>query len=121
MREAATIDPDVPYGHLLEALVLLWEEYDRAPITGIKIEGGLAPSATQDESPDKLAKRARLDELLARVRSAAVWGQEGGEGFADALTALRQLTAGRFPEADAQLTKALGRSRTQIGRSRRTR
>jgi len=114
MRDARRIDPDLPYGAVVEALVwfTVWEEglpLPSAVIATAGIEFGPAP----EEPADLVAARERAERLLIEASSAPVWGEGLAREFHSALEAMKAMLGGRYDEADDALTTLLAAASTQ--------
>jgi len=109
MREAAALDPDVPYGALLEALVEFSGYLDRQETpTAMLTSRGVDLPPMPAETPEMAEVRRRIDALLVRARAAPVWGEDLAADFQAAIDGMRSMQAGRYEEADLALGRALG-------------
>ncbi len=85
VREAAALDPEIPYGVLIEALVLfsVWVHprlpYDRAP----------------------------LETLLRKLRGDQIWAAQSKDDFAVLISAMRAVLKEDLASADRELTVAI--------------
>jgi len=108
MREAAKLDPDLPYGHLMEALIHFSYYVERQRLPTITIRHGLQFSKAPGETEGMAKRRRQVEELLAKASRARVWGKEGAADFASAMEGIRAMQRGAYPEAEKALTNALG-------------
>ncbi len=106
---ARELDPALPYGALLRAMIVFGRLVLEQPlpvvtqrITGV--EFGDAPG----ETAELASMRAEAERWLAEVEQAAVWGEGVAQDFRRAAEALRHLQQGRYVEADEAFTQALG-------------
>ncbi len=108
MREATAIDPEVPYGGLLEALVWLLRYFEED--AGVRVETTALTTVVEvePETAEDQAALAEVDRLLASIREASVWGEGGAEGFAAVLEGIRAVRLGDFARAESEATRALG-------------
>ncbi len=108
MKEAAKIDPDLPYGRLMEALDIFSQLVEIQPLpsmvigpTGIQV----GESHGVPENMDVAVKH--LGKLLTEARAARVWGKEGAEDFASCMEGILAMQAGEWARADECFTRAL--------------
>ncbi len=108
MRGASAIDPDVPLGRLMEALVLFTRYVEQVRLPMMEESGGrLRFHAAMGEDEEMRRDRESIEALLAEASKAAVWGKEGSEDFAGAVGAARAFHEGDLQAAEAALTRAL--------------
>ncbi len=114
MREARRIDPDLPYGAVVEALAwfTMWEE--ELPLPSARIAtGGIEFGPAPAEPAGLIAARERAEKLLAEAATAPVWGEGLAREFHSALDAMQAMLAGRYEEADQALATLLAAASTQ--------
>ena len=110
MQEASRIDPDVPYGPLMEALVHFSAFAEKYPLPELSIgEQGLEIGAAPEAPTDVAAERDLVAPLLAQARQARIFGEEGAEGFGVAIEAMTSMQEGDYAAAERHLDDALGR------------
>ncbi len=109
MAKARELDPDLPYGALVEAMVhfgRLVAEQDLPTVTyrvtGIEFE----PAPPEPEPLRKV--RAAMEERLAEVAKAAVWGGGLAEEFRTAAEGMRDMHGERYAQAAEAFTAVLG-------------
>ncbi len=108
MREAARLDPDVPYGALLEALTLFVAYSEGQDLPEIHTtRGGVTLGDPPGESEERAELRGRMEGLIEAARAARVWGKEGSEDLAAAIAGIRAWQRGEYEEAEGALSKAL--------------
>ncbi len=108
-QESRDLDPDLPYGDLLEAFACLSEYLAVAPLPSV----ALGPSGPQvgpmpPESDRCRHLRETMEAHLAAAAKARIWGKGMSEEFRRVAEALQALASGRHAEAEAALTSALG-------------
>ncbi len=109
MRQAHDLDPESPYGPLLESLAALTESLSGVPIAPPPLPESGASAGTRPPTPAR--RESLLDaaaEHAARTAKAPVWGEAAAAILLRAITGARALLAGRFEEAEADLTSLLG-------------
>ncbi|MEK7865313.1 MAG: protein kinase [Planctomycetota bacterium] len=110
MQEASRIDPDVPYGPLMEALVRFSRFVEAYPLPDLSIaEQGLEIGEAPEAPPEVAAERDLIPPLLAQAKQARIFGEEGAEGFGVAIEAMTAMQAGDYAAAERHLDDALGR------------
>lgn len=108
MEEAACLDPDIPYGALLEVLACFAEWAEAQNLRRVVYEAdGPVFDPPEEEPPPLRALRERMKDGLARVRAARLWGREGAEDLADLVRAIEAAQAGDAAAAEAGLTRSL--------------
>ncbi|GEM_PF-1476964 len=109
MREAGKLDPDVPFGPLMEALVFFCAYLEKQKLPAIAFgRTGIQVGAPSEETTEMKADRVRMEAALARAQEARVWGKEGASEIAAAMEGLRAVNEGRYAEAEQALSGALG-------------
>ncbi len=109
MREAADLDPDVPLGPLMQALVSFCDYMEKQGLPQIAFgRSGIQLGAPPEETKEMATVRGRMEDALGRARKARVWGKEGAEEIASAMEGLRAVGEGKYAEAEAALGRALG-------------
>ncbi|MBI3267810.1 MAG: protein kinase [Planctomycetes bacterium] len=108
MREAASTDPDVPYGPLMEALLLLRDELLEQRLPSVTTGAtGVDFGPPGPETPKRVEARRRIDGLLARAAEARVWGKGEVEGFRNVLAGMRGRQAAEYAAAENAFSLAL--------------
>ena len=109
MREARTIDPDVPYGALMEAMSTFADYVGAQALPAFTMTpGSLKFGPPPAERPEMKTQRETIERLLAEAASARVWGKGLEQDFRGAIDAIRAIQAGRLEEAERGLSAALG-------------
>ncbi len=108
MRRAAVLDPEVPYGRLLEALVWfsVYVEGQELPQT-VTTPTGVVAGDVPEDSPRMAELRGRIAARLQEVEGSPIWGRTGGQGFRSALSAMRAMQAERYDRAESDLAAAM--------------
>jgi len=108
MRGSVGIAPELPYGSLMESLVLLSEYLLAVPMptfaAGIS---GFSRGAPSVESPRMRSLRGRIESLLEPARNAPLLGQADAGGFSMAVVGVHALQVGDLARAEEALTQAL--------------
>ncbi len=118
MEQARTIDPDLPYGSLMQALVAFSEYIARQPLPPVRASSrGLLMGGNPAEDEEMRCLRARIDGLLADAASARVWGSGIAQDFRQAIDAMRAMQDGRHADAEAGLGAVLGTAAMQVFRT----
>jgi len=109
MRKASSVDPEVPYGAFMEALVLSSRYVEEQHVMYIDSGPvGLQFGPSSPETDSMRAKRGRIDRLLSVAQRAPVWGQQGADEFQCAIDAMRSMQAEDPARAERELTDSLG-------------
>ncbi len=108
MRMGTELDPDIPYGPLLRALVPFsrYLEMQRMPELAVQ-KGRIESLPTFVETEEMAPLRRAAEEALAEVERARVWGTEAGRLNRTALEGLRAMNAGDYDAAEQALTTAI--------------
>ncbi|MBI2899193.1 MAG: tetratricopeptide repeat protein, partial [Planctomycetes bacterium] len=117
MRESRETDPDVPFGPLLEALLLLTRyANEQRPFryTVRSGSGGLEFDRPSGETEEMARIRRRLEELLHEAAARGVWGREGAEDFLSAVEGIRAAQVGDNERAERELTRAISAPALEI-------
>ncbi len=119
IREAASLDPELPYGPLLEAMISFEEYLSRQPVQSITAGGeeGLKFWRSPMETPEMAVWRERMETRLADAERAAVWGGQVAEEFRGLVAALRSLREGEYAETHRCLTGAVDAASLRIFRT----
>ncbi len=109
MCEASSIDPQVPFGPVLRAMVLLasYVGEQRLPAIRGSLTTGVTFGEAPRETPQQAALRDRLRPLLEAAAAATLWGKQEADAFRAALEGMRALHDGDLARADEQLGKAI--------------
>ncbi len=108
IRAAAELDPDVPTGLLMQALVLFSTYAGSRELPLIyQLPGRMEFGPLPPETPERAAMRKEIEALLERARKARVWGKEAAADFAGALDAARATDVGEYDRAEEALSRAL--------------
>jgi len=104
IREAAAVDPEVPYPACMEALVRLDEFLSRWPPPAIPLPDCEYRVPPAPEPPKGLAEEAaQLDEMVARSLRGTIPDEGLAADLRRALEGVRALRAGRADEAERDL------------------
>lgn len=117
MRASTDLDPDVPYGLLLEALVAFSAYLELQPLPSVAVDAGgleLGPLPAEGKRARELREQVQL--LLGRAERAGLWGEGLAADFRKAVTAVSACQAGRLADAEGGLTEALGTAALQVFR-----
>ncbi len=108
MQEAGRVDPDVPFGALMEALTLLSEHVDEQfwPHSIYSLSG-VSFRMARTETARAAWRRDRMEVLLRQAGAAPVWGIEGASAYQWILAGIHALEAGALREAEHKFTAAL--------------
>ncbi len=118
MDKARTLDPDLPYGALMQALVAFSEYIARQPLPPVRASSrGLMMGGLPAEDEEMRALRARIDALLEEASGAKVWGSGIAQDFRQAIEAMRAMQAGRHADAEIGLSAVLGTAAMQVFRT----
>ncbi len=118
MEKARTLDPDLPYGALMQALVAFSEYIARQPLPPVRASSrGITFGGLPGEDEEMQALRSQIDLLLATASEAKVWGSGIAQDFRQAIEAMRAMQAGRHADAEAGLTAVLGTAAMQVFRT----
>ncbi|MBI3272164.1 MAG: protein kinase [Planctomycetes bacterium] len=108
MRKAAALEPDLPYGPLLEALGCFGRFLALSPIPDIALgPGGVEFGPLAAEPEEARAFRLRMEELLEQAGRRGAGGEGMLRDLRQALAAMRGFQAGRYAEAEAGLCAAI--------------
>jgi len=100
IREAQRMEPDLPYGHLMEAFCrFAW--YINT-VRQVDMEG-----REDGETPEMQEQRRGVEQLIERARRAKFWGPEGAASFSAAMDSLRAIQQGRPADAEEALGRAM--------------
>ena len=115
MRQSRRLDPDLPYGALLEALdclsgYLLQLRARSLTVGAPSVDMFMAPG----ETPEMRSLRERMEALLAEAASAPIWGSEVGQDARNLLATVRAFGERRYDDAEASLSAVIGRSSMQV-------
>ncbi len=109
MREAASLDPEVPYGLLMEALLHFSRYLETLELPNLASgRSGREAIAAPPETPAAAATREQFEALLAKAASARVWGEEGSKDLSDAMAGYRSARGLDLAHAEDALGRALG-------------
>ncbi len=112
LSDSRRLDPDVPFGALLEGLLLLTEYCREAPVPRPRFSEALAEERPT-ESDLQRGRRVRIVALVKEAAGARVRAGELGAGLEAALRSIDDVCAGDFPRAERALATALGSGATQ--------
>ncbi|MBI3098574.1 MAG: protein kinase [Planctomycetes bacterium] len=118
MKESRSLDTDLPYGALLEALVL-FSGYLRAQEMPEVMFSSSGPVLGDPPAETKaLAEtRRRMESLLLEAEKAPVWGEGLAQDFRKAIQAMQSMQAGRYAEAESGFSGLLGRPALRVFRT----
>ena len=109
MRMAAEVDPEVPFGAFMEALVLSSQYVEQQQLPAVNSGPvGLLFGAMPRESDSMRGKRKQIERLLEAAQRAPVWGQQGAEEFQCVIDAMRSMQSELHERAEKELTDSLG-------------
>ena len=108
MREAAALDPEVPYGALMEALAHFstYVECQELPSVASGRAGRLT-FAVPPESAAMAGVREEFQALIAQAASASVWGEQGARDLSAAMEGFRSAQELDLGPADEALGRAI--------------
>ncbi len=108
MRSAASMDPEVAHGRLLEALVRFARYVEAQGLPDVfPTAGGIRFGEMPGETPSMIEDRQRIEALLGEVGNARRSESGGAESFVTALDAMRALQTGRLDRAEEDLSSSL--------------
>ncbi len=115
MRKARELDPDLPYGALLEALTcisryLLELQPESLSIGMEKVDYG----PLRGERPELRELKERIVALLGEAARAEVWGDQVGADARVLLQAMQAYHAGQYEESESALSVVLVRPSMQV-------
>lgn len=108
MQESERLDPDLPFGPLMEALVCFsrYLEFLPLPASSTGPEGlRLGTLPAESEAERRLRERGR--DVLVRAARSGAWLEQVARDFRRPIDALQALQARKYPEAEAGLTGVL--------------
>ncbi|MEK7867723.1 MAG: hypothetical protein AAB434_13660, partial [Planctomycetota bacterium] len=109
MARARTLDPDLPYGDLMEALVFLSRYLSWQELPGLSLGPfGLIIGEAPPERPQLRELRVKMEALLQSASRARIWGEGMAGEFRGAIAAVQQMQAGAYAESEAAYTALLG-------------
>ncbi len=109
MAKARTLDPDLPYGDLMEALVFLSRYLSGSELPALSLGPfGLIVHEAPPERPQLREMRLKMEALLESASRARVWGEGMASEFQGAIRAVQQMQAGKYAEAEAAYASLLG-------------
>ncbi len=112
--ESRRLDPDLPYGDLLEAFSTLSVYLAVMPIPQVTLgPTGPQPGATPPESALAREMHKTIETRLDAASEARIWGQGMADDLRKVAEAIRALAAGKAAEAEAGLTASLGSAAIQ--------
>lgn len=107
--EARELDPDLPYGALMEGLQLLSYSLLQQPLPTTHYSiAVLRFDPPPPETEEQKQVRGRIEELLGQATGATVWGEALAEDLRRAVEGLRHMQQGLHVEAERDLSAALG-------------
>ncbi|MBI3267397.1 MAG: protein kinase [Planctomycetes bacterium] len=107
--DAQARDRDLPYGFILEGMVLFEHYLGNEPIPSVIMgHAGIELGVPAVETPDMERVRERIDALLELASRARIWGKGMAEDFRSAVAAMKAMQANRYPDAEAAFTAVLG-------------
>ncbi len=107
LAESRRLDPEVPFGALLEGLLLLTEYCKEVPVPRPRFSGMMAEEAPS-ESARQIDLRARIVAMSKEAAHARVRAGELSTGLEATLQSLDAVRSGDFPKAERTLANALG-------------
>lgn len=112
MRDARALDPDLPYGALMESFCWLWDYLLLQPMAAFSSgnRDGLVFWQMPDETEEMKQIRLRIEALVEDAGRAQVWGEKLARDFRGSMAAMQALQSGRYEEAEQALTAAVGSS-----------
>ncbi len=117
LAESKRLDPDLPFGALMEALLLLSQYCLEAPLPAPGGRSSEASPPLPEESPPQRQRRERILALVDEARRARITAGELADGLSTALRSLEDVRLGSYGEAERKLTTALDSGATQWCRS----
>ena len=112
LRDAASLDSDLPYAALVEAMRRAIPYLASQPLPALLIGPEvLDVAAPEAESPERRRLRLEAQSWLAKAGAARVGGKGLAEDFKKAIDAMAGACAGRYAEADRLLGEVLDRAR----------
>ncbi len=109
MARARTLDPDLPYGDLMEALVFLSRYLSWQELPGLSLGPfGLIIGEAPPERPQLRELRVKMEALLQSASRAPIWGEGMAGEFRGAIAAVQQMQSGKYAESEAAYTALLG-------------
>ncbi len=111
MRKASALEADVPYGPLMEALILFSRYVERQRLQAIgSSSAGMGIDKPAAETGELARLHAAVAPLLERARNATLWGPEASGGFQAAIDGIHRMQSADYAGAEASLSRALGSS-----------
>ncbi len=115
MRESRRIDPDLPYGALIEGLDCLSRYFlliraRSLTIGAVSVDLFVAP----EETPELRSLREQMESLFDEASSARVWGRELEQDARNTVAAVRAFGARRYEEGERSLSAVIGRASMQV-------
>ncbi len=108
LEEASRLAPDVPYGRLQTALVLLARYLADQELGNVRYgPRGVEVSAAPSEDAARTPLRERAEALLEEASSARLWGKETAEDFGSVIEGIRAMHRGEYAAASAAFTRAI--------------
>jgi len=108
MREAAALDPEVPYGALMEALAHFSTYVECQDLPSVASgRAGREAFSVPAESPKMTAVRERFQSLIAQASQARVWGEEGARDLSAAMEGFRSAQGLDLASAEEAVTRAI--------------
>ncbi len=108
MRTASSLDPEVPYGAVMEALVLVgdWARVQKLPHLVLSSTGS-SLYELDDAGAGGIEGHERLSELLSTIDRAPVWGPDEAVDLRRAVEGVRAIDARDLKAAEAELGAAI--------------
>jgi len=108
MRQARRLDPDLPYGALLEGMVGFRRYVGLASLPETSTDLlGLRFLGLPEEDPEMASIRVEIEALLDEAGAARVWGKEGRDDFLAAMDGMRETQRGEWEAAERSLSRAI--------------
>ncbi len=109
IRKSRSLDADLPYGALMEALACLSGYLARQPLPQLSTSPtGVSFGPMPPEGEEMRSLRIRMTQLLEEAGRARVWGEGIAQDFRRGIEALQSLQAGRYEDADRGLSEVVG-------------
>ncbi len=107
IRKGRDLDPDLPFGALVEALTLSLDYLRERSLPPVLVEeDGVCIAFPADEGPVLRETRRQAEALVHEAGNKRVWGQERASGLRALLDAMRRIYEGDFAGAEAALGRA---------------
>ncbi len=109
IRRARSLDADLPYGALMEALAYLSGYLARQPLPQLATSPtGVGFGPMPPESDEMRLYRIEMTQRLEEAGRARVWGEGIAQDFRRAIAALQALQAGQYGDAESGLSEVVG-------------